>query len=63
MREEVIRGAVEMCGLLDVAALATDAKIERGRANILQALPDGIENARCVMGVSHHLPSHTQLLG
>lgn len=48
-REEVIAGAVQMCGSLDVAALAAEAEIERGRADIMRAIPDGIENAKCVV--------------
>jgi len=62
-REEVIAGAVQMCGSLDVAALAAEAEIKRGRADIMRALPDGIENSKSVMGVSRRLPSHTQLIG
>lgn len=58
-RDEVIKGAVEMCGSLDVAALAVGAEIERGTADLMQAFPGGVENSNSVIGVSCHLhPIH-----
>jgi hypothetical protein len=51
-RDDVIKGAVEMCGSLDVAALAVGAEIERGKADLMQAFPEGVENSNMVIGVS-----------
>lgn len=59
-RDEVIKGAVEMCGSLDRAALAAEAEIERGKAALTQAFPEGAEHCKNAIGVSCHLPSHTQ---
>jgi len=39
-----------MCGSLDVAALAVGAEIERGKADLMQAFPEGVENSNMVIG-------------
>lgn len=49
-RAEVEKAAVEMCGSLDVAALAVGAEIERGRADLMRAFPEGAENSNNALG-------------